>query len=341
MPKRRATIREVAHAAGVSVQTVSNVLNGRDDQMGEETRRRVSEAIRSLEYHRNPSARRLRVSAGDTFGFLILDEATRFLADPATDLFLAGIADVLRERDYSLLIQASKPGWPFEPLLEPLLGGRIDGAVVILSGSAARRRSFMKRLAAIDEPLVLIQEHGAPRRGLPSVLANDREASRALCRHLLERGHERIAFLTSEHRWSAIEERHAGYLAALREAELEPDPEMTVSAGEFRPLDARDAAAALLDHPRPPSAIMCSNDQIALGAMMAARDRGLRIPEDLAVTGFDDFEFAVGVEPALTTVAMPGYEMGRCAAERLLGPAADRRDLAALFQAEVRLRGST
>jgi LacI family transcriptional regulator len=313
-------------------------LNGRDNQMTPETRTRVLDTIKALGYHRNPAAHRLRSSGADTLGFLILDEATRFLADPMTDLFLAGFGDVLRENEYSLLIQASKPHWPLEQLIVPLLAGRVDGAVILLSGSAAERRGHVRAIAELEEPVVLVQEHAA-RTSTPAVVADDRRASRELCRHLIKRGHTRIAFLTASDRWSAIEERHAGYRAALRAAGLRAERELAVWGGGFRALDARSHAAELLDLDDPPTAIMCGNDLIALGAIMAAREKGMRVPDDVAITGFDDFEFAVAVDPALTTVAIPGYEMGRHAATHLIS--APGTMAGATFRAELKIRASS
>ena len=322
----------------MSQQTVSNAVNDLDDQMGAETRERVVADSARLDYHRNPSAHRLRSPHRDTIGFLILDEAKRFLADPMTDLFLAGFGDVLRDHDCSLLIQASKPDWPLEQLILPLLAGRIDGAVLLLSGTTAQRRRYADRLRGLDEPLVLLQEHR--RIGVPAVVADDRRASAALCQHLIGRGHERIAFLTATHRWSAIEERHAGYRSALRGAGLEPDPVLSRWAGGFDAVEACAEAGRLLALEAPPTAIMCGNDLIALGAMKAARERGLRIPEDVAITGFDDFDFAAAVEPALTTVAIPGYEMGRHAAHSLIAAPDAGALQGTAFRAELKLRAS-
>ena len=125
-------MRDVAAAAGVSVQTVSNLVNGRTNQMTPETQTRLRAVMEQLGYHRNSAARGLRSARSQTIGFLILDESTRFLADPMTDLFMSGLGDVLRDQDYALLIQASRSDRPIDQLLAPLHEGRVDGAVVFL-----------------------------------------------------------------------------------------------------------------------------------------------------------------------------------------------------------------
>jgi DNA-binding LacI/PurR family transcriptional regulator len=312
------TIRDVANAAGVSIQTVSNLVNGRTNQMAQPTEQRIRRVMKDLGYHPNPAARGLRSATTRTLGFLILDDATRFFANPMTDLFLAGFADVSREEGHAVLIQASPPGRPIDHLLLPLLERRIDAAVVFLSGPANLRTQYIRRLQHLPVPFVLLEEHSQLGNGVPRVTADDRAGSRDLCRLLLARGHTRIAFLTAMHRWSAIEERHGGYADALVEACAELDPALALWQGNFAPSDAADGAGMLLDHDPPPTAIMCGNDLIALGVLRAVRDRGLRVPGDVAVTGFDDFEFAEAVEPALTTVRIAGYEMGVYAAKALV-----------------------
>jgi len=334
-------MRDVADAAGVSLQTVSNLVNGRTNQMTPETSSRIRGVMDDLGYHPNFAARGLRSSRSRTFGFLILDDSSRFLADPMTDLFMSGLGDVLRDQGYALLIQASLQDNPIEQLLQPVHEGRVDGAVVFLSGPASMRARYIQQLRKLSAPVLLLQEHELAEADLPGLSADDFGGARDLCRHLIERGHRRIGFLTAEHRWSAIEARFSGYLAAHAEADLTADPEHAVWRGGFDPLSASESAGALLDLRSRPTAIMCANDLIALGVLKAARDRGLRVPADLAVTGFDDFDFAAAVLPALTTVAIPGYEMGRLAARVMIDSGAGGGSRAQhRFPTELRVRES-
>lgn len=334
-------MRDVAREAGVSVQTVSNVVHGRSQHMTSETEAHVREIIDRLGFRPNSVARGLRSARTQTLAFVVLDPSARFLADPMTDLFLSGLGDELRDRSHGLLIRSSGPDASLDSLIEPITDGRVDGGVLFLSGSPEQRMAYIEQLSgSLSLPCLLLQEHDAGGL-LPAVCADDRTGSREICRHLISLGHQRIGFLTASRGWSAIEERIAGYREAHEEAGIASDPALLVRAGDFKPMDASAAAADLLDrHPRA-TAVMCGNDLIALGVMKAARDRGLSLPEDLAVAGFDDFDFAGAVDPPLATVRIPGYEMGRYAAASIIDafdngePPASRS-----FQTEVFLRRS-
>ncbi len=333
-------MRDVATEAEVSVQTVSNVINDRSGHMTSETEARVRAVIDRLGFRPNPVARGLRSQRVETLAFIVLDAASRFLADPMTDLFLAGLGDELRDSRNGLLIRADHPGAEFEQILEPVIEGRVDGAVLSLSGEPKLRAAYVDRLQAIEQPLLLLQEHGID-GDVASVSAEDRSGSREICRHLIGLGHERIGFITAAQSWSAIEERIAGYRDAHAEAGLPFKDTLIRRTGDFKPLDAMVGASDLLDlHPRV-TAVMCGNDLVALGVIKAARERGLQVPGDLAVAGFDDFDFAAAVDPPLTTVRIPGYEMGRYAAATLLDAVASGdRPQGRIFDTEVLLRGS-
>jgi DNA-binding LacI/PurR family transcriptional regulator len=332
-------MRQVADAAGVSLQTVSNLINGRTTHMTPATEQRVRGIIEELGYRPNLAARSLRSARIQALAFLVVDASARFLADPMTDLFLAGLGDELRERDHALLIQACPPSERFEGLLAPLVEGRADAAALFLSGPPPLRAAMVDRLGLLETPTILLQEHHAG--GHPAITATDRDGSRELCRHLLLRGHERLAFLTAADSWSAIEERIAGFEDAHREAGLRPAGTAVVRRGTYAPLAAAQATRALLRGRGRPTALLCGNDLVALGALKAAREAGLRVPDDLAVAGFDDFEFAAAVDPPLTTVRIPGYEMGRQAARSLLQASASGTPAGShSFPVEVQLRAS-
>jgi DNA-binding LacI/PurR family transcriptional regulator len=343
-PRRpRPTMRDVADGAGVSLQTVSNYVNGRFNLMSEQTRERVGRELDRLGYRPNAAARSLRERRTRTLGFLVLDEAARFLADPMTDLILAGIADVARDNGYSLLIQAARP----EPddvdrLFSPLLEERVDGAFLFLSGTSSVRRRTIRRLDELGSSFVVF-EQAPPRVRVVSVVAENRGGARRLTEHLLDRGHRRIAFVATRTPWPMVEERLRGYRDALTAAGL-AEAELVATEGVWNPADGARMAERLLDLDDPPTAIMCGNDQLALGVLQAARLRGIRVPDDLAVTGFNDFEFAQFADPPLTTVRVPGYDLGRIGAESLVArlggalppPGGERLTL----PVELRLRGS-
>ena len=336
-------MRDVAGRAGVSLQTVSNYVNGRFDMMSGETRERVGRELEELGYWPNAAARSLRAKRTMTLGFLVLDEGARFLADPMTDLIIAGIGDIARDHGYSLLIQAARPDPnDADRLFSPLLEERVDGALLFLSGAPAVRRKTIRRMHELGFRFVVFEQ--AP-SGLPvvSVTAENRVGARLLAEHLLERGHRRIAFVSTRTPWPMVEERLRGYRDALVTAGVAA-PELEVNEGVWDPADGARMAERLLDLADPPTAIMCGNDLLALGAMQAIRSRGLRIPDDMAVAGFNDFEFARFVDPPLTTARVPGYELGRVGAENLIGQLAGHEAPATpvrvTLPVELQLRGS-
>jgi DNA-binding LacI/PurR family transcriptional regulator len=306
-------MRDVAALAEVSVQTVSNLVNHRFHLMGVQTRVRVEQAMSELGYHPNVAARTLRSARTETLCFLLLDEGNRFLADPMTDLIIAGIGDVARDRGYGLLIRAARPHEPDPSLIKPLLENQADGAFLFLSGEPDLRRWYITKLAELGFPFILLEPSDDPR--MLTVAAADREGARRLTEHLIAMGHERIAFLTTAVPWPMLEQRLLGYRDAVDDAGLEP---LVFTGGTWTPTSGAAQAQRLLSRRKRPSAMMCGNDLLALGAIRAVRERGLRVPDDVAVTGFDDFDFAQFADPALTTVRIPGYDMGRAAGEALV-----------------------
>ncbi len=310
-------MKTVAKLAGVSVQTVSNLVNGRVHLMSEQTRERVQQAMLSVEYFPQGAARTLRSGRTRTLGFLVLDEHARFLADPLTDLMLGGAGDVARDHGYGLLIQGERPSVRSEALLAPLLERRVDGAFVLLSGEPATRSWYIQRLDAIGTPYVVFDEPIEEGTGV-AVTAMNREGAHRLTRYLVDRGHRRIGFIGARVPWAVVEERHRGYREALQDAGIKVDEELELFEGGIDPSGGRAMGRKLLQRSQPPTAIMATSDLLAAGVLVAAREIGLAIPDDIAITGFDDFIFAAFMDPPLTTVRVPGHEMGAIAAEMLI-----------------------
>jgi len=310
------TIREVAKRAGVSLQTVSNVINGKTSQVGPETRERVLHWITELGYQPNLHARGLRSQRTYTVGFLTVDPSARFLADPFHTAILSGMADVLRENDYGLLVQALDPLAPAEGFERLFRQRRFDGAAVHLSGQPAARARAIEQMNESGCPFVLIEERVSGPRAV-SVRADNRNGAMKAVEHLHARGHRRVGFLYyAEPSWPAIEERLAGVEAALKALRLPPAVRLAIDEESFE--RARVVMEAGLRQDPALTAIVCSNDVVAVGALQAVKLAGRKVPGEVAVIGFDDFDFAQYVDPPLTTVALPGYEMGRRAAELLL-----------------------
>lgn len=309
------TMRDVAKLAGVSLQSVSNVLNGRTSQMREETHERIMQAIRDLNYQPNVQAQGLRLQRTKTMAFLTIDPAVRFLSDPFHVAILSGMVDTLRQEDYGLLVQGFHPdqaGGVFRRLAHQR---RFDGAVVHLSGSPDRRAEHIEELESTGYPFVLIEDR-AKAPNAASVLADDQGGAAAAVAHLQSEGRRRIGFLATDRLWPAVEQRVAGYKAAIRAG---GDRWSRVWEVERETVEgARTRVDAILRDEPTVSAILCANDVLALGAIQAAKQAGRPVPSSLSIIGFDDFDFAPYVDPPLTTVALPGVEMGGRAAELLL-----------------------
>jgi DNA-binding LacI/PurR family transcriptional regulator len=303
------TIRDVARRAGVSLQTVSNVLNGHHARTSAETRHRVLRTVKELGYHPNAHARGLRLERSDTVGYFTVDPSPQFLADAGRSGLLSGVADVLREQDYCFLVQALPADAPGETFRRLYRQRRFDGAVIEVPD---RCRAQLLRVGC---PCVLV-EGQAKGRNLACVRADNRGGAEEVVHYLRAKGHDRIDVLTLAATWPNMEERLEGYQAAMKALRL-PKPRKLTAAVETVASAKAAMAAALRRHPRL-SALICINDTLALGAVQAARALGRRVPQDVAIVGFGDFTFAQYVEPPLTTVVLPKYEMGRRAAEQLL-----------------------
>jgi LacI family transcriptional regulator len=305
----RVTIREIADRAGVSIATVSRVMNGRGD-VSDETRELVSRIIRENGYTVNRSARGLSAGRTGLVGLLVPLVFPQYFS-----FILAGAAEALAEQDLRVVL--SPTGHVHErevSLLDRLMHGLTDGALIVLpEESSEELERFLDqgyRFVVVDPRLPLDER-------IPSVSAAHTSGAHLAMGHLLELGHRRIAAITGPRGWVATEDRRRGYHAALAAAGILPPPELEV-ASDFEIGGGVEAAGALLDLPEPPTAIFAFNDNIAIGTIQAARARGIRVPEDLSVVGFDDIEHATIVTPALTTVRQPLAEMGRTAVSLLI-----------------------
>jgi LacI family transcriptional regulator len=305
----RVTIREIADLAGVSVATVSRVMNGRDD-VAPETRELVQRIVRERGYSTNRSARGL--SAGRTG----LIGATVPLVHPAYFSFiLSGAAEALYERDMRLVLCPTQHEHDREvSLLERMMHGTTDGGLLILPQESGEELEHLLEHGysfVVVDPLLPLNDR------IPAVSAAHSAGAVLAVEHLLSLGHRRIGAITGPRGWIATEERVRGYHAALGAAGLLAEPELVVESPFFEIESGRAAARRLLDLHEPPTAIFAFNDNIAIGALQAARERGLRLPEDLSVVGFDDVEAAEIVTPMLTTIRQPLAEMGRMAVSLL------------------------
>ena len=228
---------------------------------------------------------------------------------------LEGIAEAVYERGLRLVLSPTQHEHGREAsLLDRQMQGATDGAVVILPEET---REELEQALSDRYPFVVVDPLLPLGDRIPTVVGAHRSGADQAMRHLLTLGHRRISAITGPPGWLATEERRAAYHAALTAAGIQPEPALEV-ASDFEAGPAALAAATLLDLPVSPTAIFAFNDSIAFGVLRAARARGLRVPEDLSVVGFDDIEPATLVTPALTTVRQPLGEMGRTAVNVLV-----------------------
>jgi len=297
------TIGDVARRAGVSRATVSRVLN-EYPHVRPQVRTDVQRAIRALRYRPDQVARSLARRETKTLGLVVADITNPFYAETAR-----AIVETARGYGYNVILcNTDNLHRLQEEYVEVLRQRRVDG---IIFGSVFLDDPVVEALVEAGYPCVMYNRRLRSGRGNYIVLDNA-SASHDLTRHLLDLGHRHIGFITGLRDLSTASERLRGYRAALRAAGLPADPRL-MRPGAFKAEMAQRAAQELLKLPRRPTAIMAGNDLMALGVMQAAGDLGLRVPEDLAVVGFDDIEIAAHRQIQLTTMAQQKAEMGRMA----------------------------
>jgi LacI family transcriptional regulator len=307
---RRLTITDVAMAAGVSVATVSKVINGRDG-IATATSARVLEVVQELGYESSLVARSLRSRRTHVIGILVAE------FEPFSAEILKGAGSGLGDTDYELLAytgtrQSGRAGWE-RRYLSRLSGTLIDGAIIVTPTVVD---------ADAGVPVVAIDPH-AGSADLPSVESDNLAGGLLATRHLIELGHRRIGFMAGRPDLESSRLREAGFRQALSEAGIEVDPWL-VRMSDYRRDAAHQPAIELLSRPDRPTAVFAGNDLSAIGTMEAAQEMGLDVPGDVSVIGFDDIPEAARTTPALSTVRQPIQQMGS-AAVRLLRALMDGR----------------
>jgi LacI family transcriptional regulator len=324
----RLTIRQVADLAGVSTATVSRVINGRAE-VSEKAREAVLRVVREHGYSTNRTARGL--SAGRTG---LVGVTTPVVHHSYFAVILDGAGEALYEQDMRMVLCPTHHEHDREvSLLERLMQGTTDGALLILPEESPDELAALHDHGyrfVIADPLKPLDER------VPTVSAAHSSGASEAVEHLLALGHRRIAAVTGPRGWIATEERLRGYNGALAAGGEMPDPALVVESN-FHAEGGVEAALSLLDRPNPPTAIFAFNDMLAIGVMQAARRRGVRVPDDLSVVGFDDTFEASIVSPPLTTVRQPLAEMGRMAVNLLVRQLQNQRIEALHVQLETKL----
>jgi LacI family transcriptional regulator len=301
---RKVTVRDIAAHAGVSIATVSRVLN-EQEHVATETRDLVQRAISELG-GRGPTSRPARTGA--------IYLRCPYLLTDYFGLIVSSIAETLDLHGRQVILNAGEAAQQHEVL--STLPGRpgVAGAIIVLPPEPG---ADLVALQAAGFPFVVVDPRETVPRDIAAVSAAHFAGARSLTGHLVSLGHRRIGLIAGPDNWLASTARRAGHASALADAGVLPDPALALP-GEPTVRFGYEAAQRLLDLPSRPTALLGFNDKAASGALAAAAQRGLRVPEDLSIAGFDDIDLAQATRPTLTTVRQPLQEMGRIAVSLLL-----------------------
>jgi LacI family transcriptional regulator len=312
--KRRITSHEVAERAGVSRTTVSFVLNDvAGVQISAETRQRVLRAARDLGYVPDAAARSLVSGRTYILGLVICQPANHIIIDAYIHQVIYGLSEAGRERGFRVMLESVEDVSQPDAYIHLVRAKRIDG--ILLSGPRSDDNQ-LPDLIADGFPTVLLGR--LSRNPTFFVDIDNQAAAMEAVTHLIKLGHQRIACITNGPlQYTSANERLLGYRKALRQAGL-PDDEALIRYGDFELEGGFKAMQTLLEIQPRPTAVFVASDVVAFGAMAAVRDSGLRIPEDIAVVGFDDVPMARYINPALTTVRLSAIEQGRRGGEVLI-----------------------
>lgn len=305
----RARIEDVATAAGVSIKTVSRVLN-REPNVRPETRDKVIEAASTLRYTPHASARSLAANRSFNIALIYNNPSDNYMMG-----VISGVLDACALEQYHMILCPADldPGQLQSDIDELLARSRPDG--LLLTPPLTDAPQLLAHLQEIGIPFASISPK--LREGCVGVAMDEPEAAEQMVEHLVSLGHRRIAHIIGHPAHAASAWRQQGYRRAMRKAGLAVDPRLEV-AGEFSFESGVAAARQLLELSDPPSAVFAANDDMAAGVIHVAREHGLRLPEDLSVCGFDDTPISRQLFPALTTVHQPTDDMGRLATRALL-----------------------
>lgn len=303
-----ANIKDVAKKAGVSPATVSRVINGQP-YVADSIRERVLDAIRELQYHPNRVAQRLRAAKSHLVGVVLSD-----IRNPFYTMALEGIEQVLSAQGLSVLIcnSATRPEKEND-FITLMLAEEVAGIII-----APTREQSAALANAVNSGLpVVVFDRRMSSPVTDTVLADNEYGARLAVQHFIQQGHRRIASLSGPQYLTSGRERYQGYLGALRDAAI-PVDEGLIRFGDYQQESGYNLTRDLIAKADLPFALFVANNLMTIGALNAIHEAGLRIPDDIAVIGFDDLPWAISLTPALTTVQQPALQIGIHAAELLL-----------------------
>jgi LacI family transcriptional regulator len=313
---RRPTLKDVAALSGVSPMTVSNVINGRGKGYNTETRDKVLWAVRRTNYRPDIAARSLRTDRRMAVGMLVVQEAGVNLVDPYITNLLDGLCAGLNQHGYSMVLQGLAAS---EIATAPLIRQRHGDGLCILTSSAYRAQSGLAELiGSLGQPVVLFQQPGEDIAGDVCVLSQDDfEGGRRLCAHLLERGAQRLVLIIPQPEWPAMQARLRGVREEIARVGSRSSLTVLTSIDESAAA-TQGALAGFMSKGATFDAVIAGNDQMAIAAYRLLTSRGIRVPQDVKLTGFNGFAFLDYFEARLTTVRSPAFQLGTLGAHHMI-----------------------
>ena len=304
------TLEEIAKQAGVSRSTVSRVMNDHPS-VDQDTRARVRSVAERLNYQPNVAARSLAVGRTNVIGLVIPMGVSALFTDPYFPLLIQGITSACNANEHSVMLWLAEPEYERRTIRQVLQGGLIDGVIL---ASALMEDPMLEALQRRGLPFIMVGRLPSDNQ-ISYVDVDNVNSAREMVSYLLRLGHRRVATIAGPTNMIAGSDRLEGYRLALRNRGLTPDPALIVEA-DFTEEGGYVAMQRLL--PQSPNAVFVASDAMAIGAMRALREAGLRVPDDIAIAGFDDIPMSARMEPTLTTVRQPIQRMGSLAAETLI-----------------------
>ncbi|MBT9677189.1 ribose utilization transcriptional repressor RbsR [Levilactobacillus brevis] len=324
---RKVTIRDLAEAAGVSVTTVSQILNGKGERFSIETRQRVHQLQEDLGYVPDFNARNLIMKSAQTIGVLVPN-----LGNPFFSMFIRGVQQTSRERHFIPLIFGANHDEQLESYyLQELIKRAVDG--LIIASASITGEAIDNILKKNGIPYLLIDQNGGP--SVDRIRVDDEQGGQLAARYLLALGHQRIVVVMPEHPTQNLRIRLAGFKAQLVDQQI-PLADSAVITSPMTKLGGYQATAAVLA--QHPTAVFAINDETALGLMRGLHEQGVRVPDDISVLGYDDIDLDEYVVPKLTTIHQPVVTMGQQATELLINRVQNQRQPAQMVDLPVALK---
>jgi DNA-binding LacI/PurR family transcriptional regulator len=326
-----ANIVDVALKAKVSIATVSRVVNKSPHKVNPITRQRVLEAIKELDYRPNALAKGLQMKKTMTAGIIIPDISNPYYAE-----IVRGIQDMADHYGYAvILLNTDRNPERIMKHIYFLREKSVDG--IIFSGGIIHGEKIVSSLKELEDRVVVIGRHGV---GFSAVTIDNTGGAMKATQHLIDLSHKRIGFIGGPDRSTSSKERFSGYRAALVQNGFVVDKDL-IGKGDLTPMSGYLAAKKMLKDDGV-TAIFAANDQMAFGAIRAAKERGARVPQDLSVVGFDNIPFSFYFDPSLTTVEIPMYQVGSAALEMLVNLISKKNtEKFRWFETKLLLRDST